>query len=314
MNDLLKENLDLIKQNIKEANLDWVMVIEGDEGSGKTTLALQIAKEIQPDFTATQVAYSYLDVMKILDNLKDDSAGKVVVLDEGAETLFRGDFQKKDVKEMMKLFFRIRKKKLFFIICIPSALDLVKTLTKRRVKTIVKCVFTWDKRGILRQGNFQAFDYEKVKEVMNKGKYPKPTFSGHFTLEDLDKKLWDETQKKNYEFLNATHNRRMIALEIKHALDLKILNSLRTLLGADNSKRLITKQVSDELIRVYAYPTDWMTPLFVSKRMKRMGFTVEPDSATGYKRTIVTLEALNKIEEAIKTEIEDLADQENPTY
>lgn len=303
MNELLKDSLDLFKENIQQANLDWVTVIDGDEGAGKTTLAEEVCSYVDPTFNAQRVAYSYQQLMTVIDSIGEESTAKAVLLDEGAETLYKGDYAKKDVKEMMKLFFRIRKKKLFFVICIPSIFDLIKTFSSRRIKTLFHCVFTLDAKGILRQGTFQAFNYDKVKEIMLKAKYPKPTFSGHFNLEDLNKKLWDDIQQRNFEFLNATHNKKMVALEVKHSLDLRILEVCKVLLKGVVSASIPTREIAEEMKKEYGFAPNWLTTQLIGKRLKKLGFEVKAQGGA----TWVMLDShfLDKHAEAIKLEIEE---------
>ena len=63
VNETLFVNLYYIKQNAKQYNGDIVYVIDGEEGSGKSTLGRQVAIILDQTFDHTRICYSTQDAI-----------------------------------------------------------------------------------------------------------------------------------------------------------------------------------------------------------------------------------------------------------
>jgi hypothetical protein len=283
-------------------------VVDGDEGTGKTHFALMICKHADPTFDEKRVAYCYADVMHILDSIPDDSIGKAVLLDEAAEALFALDYGKRDVKELQKLFFRIRKKRIYFVLCIPSVLDLVKTFRKRRIKTVFHCRYKIDAKGILHQGYFDAYTYQQVQDIIKINDYPRPNFTGSWSKNEVPAELWNAVMAKNYSFLRATHKRKVLELQSKYDVDLKIIQATKELMFEEPTKFVPIYQIEQRIIHNEKYTPNWLNPKLVSRKLHKYGFTrITKDHTRGY---ILSKEYLDKYEQDIKLEIAE-ANQES---
>jgi len=264
-----------------------------------------ICKQFDPSFDEKRVAYSFADVMRILDDLgpPETSSCKAVLLDEGAETLFALDYNKRDTKEMQKVFFRIRKNKLFFVICIPSAIDLVKSFRKRRIKTVYHTYLKSDERGILRQGYFEAYSYDKVKRLMNEGSYPQSSFTGTFAASEVPDDFWNKVQEINYTFLTNRHHQKVIMLETKYAFDLRLIKGLKECLGERDMAWIGVKELRESVYKQYGFHPEWLSERFIGSRIRKKGFQrTQVEGIQGY---VIEKRALDLYDEDIKMQIKE---------
>ena len=265
--DVLSSNLYLIKQNLKESSIDWVHLCVGDEGVGKTDFSVLLCQTVDPAFDAPQVAYSFEQLQQIIDDFGDETLGRAILLDEGGEVLFARDWMRKENREMIKLFMRIRKKRLFFVVNIPR-LDIDKKF-EGRVKTLSQCSFDITERGILKQGRFKFYGYQKTREIFAKRKFPKPNFSGHFGK--VEQGLWERIQAKNFAFLNgadANSLARVRALN-KHQLDRDVLKVVNDLMAGLQVGRFHSTEVLEALKGKYG---NVLSPQIVGSVLKGFGF------------------------------------------
>ena len=59
MHDKLKDRLDKkIKGELEKKDKDYVMAIDGGEGNGKSTLAMQIGKYVDPSLDLTRITFN----------------------------------------------------------------------------------------------------------------------------------------------------------------------------------------------------------------------------------------------------------------
>lgn len=102
---------------------DARVLISGPVRTGKSTVAVDVARKLNPKFTADQVAFRLEDFTDILAELPpaDPKNGKypVAIYDEAGTGLYSKDFQMKLVKQMAKIFQIIGKKNLTMIMCLP---------------------------------------------------------------------------------------------------------------------------------------------------------------------------------------------------
>ena len=280
-------------------------MVDGDEGAGKTRFALMICKYFDPLFSEKFVAYSFADVMRILDDLgpPETSSCRAVLLDEGAETLFNLDYNKRDTKDMQRVFFRIRKNKLFFVICIPSALDLVKSFRRRRVKTIFHTFLKSDEKGILRQGYFEAYSYDKVKRLITEGNYPQSSFTGTFAANEVPEDLWNKVQDINLRFLSNKHHQKVIMLEAKYAFDLRLITAIKECLKGRENAWITVTDLRESVWKQYGFRPDWCTERLIGSRTHKKGFQRSVDrGVTGY---VVDKKTVDAYEEDIKLQIKE---------
>jgi len=113
----LVEKIDLmIKRCIqKNPKRDAVLICEGEEGQGKTTLSIALAYYIAEKtgrvFNHTRV---FSDLTKMIDFIKNTEE-EIVIWDEPALQALSGDVHSRIVRDLMRLLMMARKKRHFII-------------------------------------------------------------------------------------------------------------------------------------------------------------------------------------------------------
>lgn len=131
-----------------EADWDYLLVICGDSGTGKSRLGLQLLETWYKDILRLKVDKSTARFMasdyKVwLNNFKFMSMFEMNIYDEGATTLDSKSHMTTISRDITKLYNVFRAKKFFSVIIIPSFFDLNKYFREKRVRGLI-----WvDKRG-----------------------------------------------------------------------------------------------------------------------------------------------------------------------
>jgi len=113
----IRSNLDIVKKEYLKQDLDFIQVISGEEGFGKSTLAWLCCKYIDATFNAERIAYNANEFKTLLNDCKPESA---ILLDEGEWLLYSRSAMTKGNVEITKILQAIRLKRFFITICIPS--------------------------------------------------------------------------------------------------------------------------------------------------------------------------------------------------
>lgn len=137
----------LLIKNIKKRvhqDSDIVILITGDEGTGKSTLMQVLGFNLDTNFDQIKnIAYipSPESIIKKFNELKPFS---VFGIDEGTEVFYKMDFMKSFQTMLVKMYKRERKQNKISIICMPTINDLTGALKNSRVRLWIHIV----ERGI----------------------------------------------------------------------------------------------------------------------------------------------------------------------
>lgn len=108
---------------------DFLITIDGDTGTGKSTMALKIAKSVQPDYDMnTQMVFSAEEFLTAINSLP---RGSVIVADEAVTMLFSRDFMTNSNKDIVKKLNLVRYKNYIILFLIPNFWDLEKGARER---------------------------------------------------------------------------------------------------------------------------------------------------------------------------------------
>lgn len=199
MDGYLKIQLDRMKE-LSKNDWDFIIVLDGYERTGKSTLAQQIAKYLDNDFQLNQIVFNGIEFEKQAKTLEHH---KVLVFDEGYGDLTSKKWMNKVNHSIVKMLTEIGYKNLYLIIVLPSYYDLVKYIAMHRSRVLIH---VYDNN--FERGYFAWYDKDKKKNLYIEGKkfysysqkIASPNFIGRFTKHyAVDK---EEYEKKKY--LNAT--------------------------------------------------------------------------------------------------------------
>lgn len=117
-------------RNRRNCLFDSLVMITGNERCGKSTIALQLARRIDPDFPLSRVCFKIADFSKMINESPD---GSVIVFDESGFDMFNQEWWADFQQELIKKLLVIGVKQLILLLCVPHRKELNKKLRERRV-------------------------------------------------------------------------------------------------------------------------------------------------------------------------------------
>jgi len=145
---------ETVKNIITKKDYDWLHVVTGKEGVGKTSLALRYCIDINPDFSVDDVIFS---TKELVEWVKHSKKGMPVLIDEGALVFFSRDTMRGANKEAVKLLTGMRTFNLFVAICVPNFWVLDRYIREHRVKTVAR---------VIKRGFFWHYSPHSVKKIV----------------------------------------------------------------------------------------------------------------------------------------------------
>jgi len=115
-----------------QSDKDFIIITDGETGSGKSTFSIKLAKKACPWFSIkTDIIYGRDELVEKITTAKNGSA---FVCDEAINLLFKRDFMTKKQKFILRLLDMCRDKNLCLIMCVPNFWSLDKHILEGRVK------------------------------------------------------------------------------------------------------------------------------------------------------------------------------------
>lgn len=201
MDGTLKKVLDKAKQRVKKRNWDYVCLVCGLPGSGKSTFARRIARYCCEWFTEKYIAFTDEEFIEITNKVPEFSS---VILDESFMSLNTRVTMSPEFVRIVNHLQIIRQKHLFIILCLPNFFDLSKGVAVFRSNHLFMTYASEEGR----RGKFLAWGRsEKRKLYVKGGKYmdyntQASNFKGKYTRvpEVVPVKLYE---KMKFEHLQA---------------------------------------------------------------------------------------------------------------
>lgn len=202
--------------DLKKKDKDCVIVIDGNEGAGKSTLGLQWCKYIDPTFNLKRVVFTPEEFREAIYKAKKNQA---IMFDE-AFTGFSSRAALSGVnKTLISLMMQIRQKNLFIVIVLPTIFLLDKYISIFRTRVLAH---VYEVRG--RRGFFKIYSSKKKRRlilhkdarVYSYGVYTRKRgrFYGAFALGDkVERKKYE---KKKEEALEKSHLTPMTGRVVKY--------------------------------------------------------------------------------------------------
>lgn len=238
MDGYLYENLQTAKRVIRN-DLDMVFAVDGPEGSGKSTIAIQCAYVCDPSFNLDRVVFTPKDFRKAILESKPYQA---IVYDEAYTGLSSRSTMSLINRTLISMLAEIRQKNLFLFIVMPCFFDLDKYVALWRSRALIHVYFGKD----FERGHFTFYNVDLKKELYMIGKKfysyykPKANFYGRFVgfycvdeskyrLKKKDSLIAREKATEDAEKRKEIEEELFIRLQemeedITHALKMKILS------------------------------------------------------------------------------------------
>jgi hypothetical protein len=167
MNDGLKNSLDLkVIPDINKKDKDVVIVVDGAEGSGKSTLTFQLAKYVDPTFNLSRVVFNADDFKEAVFRAKK---GQCIVYDEAFTGLSSRASLSGINRYLVSLMMQMRQKNLCVFVVLPTFFLLDKYVALFRTKALIHVYETGGRRGY-----FKVYSRKLKKFLFLQGR---PTYS-----------------------------------------------------------------------------------------------------------------------------------------
>jgi DNA-binding ferritin-like protein (Dps family) len=244
--EIIKNNLTKVKQLLVEKDYDWLMAVCGLEGSGKSTCALQLCYEIDPDMFKRKTSI-VTDLAGLKDAYRQAKKGDAILIDEGAQLFYNRNAMTKDVKEALQLLRGLRGLNLFVVVCMPDFKSLDPYIREHRLNAMV---------FIPKRGRAWWYSKRKIKKLANvqerHKKRVKPDYKSSF--KDLPKELKEEYKKHKKEMMN----RYLVEKKDKKSLGKKQLANKLFSEGMMDIES-VTKIIDSTIDSVKRYKSEWKT-------------------------------------------------------
>lgn len=175
--------LEGFRKVVKNRNTSVVIVIDGRSGMGKTTLANQVCKFLDPNYNLDRI---YYEPENFLNGLANSHKEQAHMFDEAMLISNRSALSQIN-RMTIQAMSMIRSKQIFVVFCVNSIFDLDKNLVLSRADLLLHVYGD----NLVDRGNFAAFfkprgGQDKIKQLYLSGKrfysYSKPpaNFYGRF--------------------------------------------------------------------------------------------------------------------------------------
>jgi hypothetical protein len=197
----LYEKIERAKAKLKKDD-DLVLCIDGTERSGKSVLAQQLAKALDPSFTEERMSMTPQEFVNILDKAQPYQA---IVFDEA----FRGASSQNALGKINRIiknkFMEMGQKNLIVIIVLPNVFMLEKYFVLHRARGLFH-VYRNKKTG--NRGYWAFFNHKRMKQLYIEGKknmiyagkkIPKALMLGRFYDQYvINEEIYREKKRKSF--------------------------------------------------------------------------------------------------------------------
>lgn len=180
LDDRLKRNLDkVVIPALTKKDEDYVLIIDGKERMGKSVMATQIARYVDPSFSISRECFSPDEFRNAIMNAKH---GQAIIFDEAYGGLSSKSSLSSVNKTMVQLLTECGQQNLLLIIVLPSVFLLEWYMAHSRSRVLIHV--QKDPKG--RKGFWRSFNEDQKTELWINGrkdyKYKvKTRFRGRFT-------------------------------------------------------------------------------------------------------------------------------------
>lgn len=157
--------LDWMEQGKKavKAKWDYVVLVDGVEGSGKSNLAITCAYYLDRTFSSERIVFTPEQFIEAVDK---SVPGQAIVWDEFVLGGLSDDALKEIQTTIIKKMVTIRKKRLYIFLVIPYIFMMRAYFAVGRTRMLIH---TYSTDGIAR-GFWKLYNYDRKRQVFFKGK------------------------------------------------------------------------------------------------------------------------------------------------
>lgn len=185
--------LEQVDERVIQRNDDRVVLVVGDEGVGKSTLMLTMARMWQDIRGRDQSAEAVFDNIVwggrevFNDAMKEGDEGDMIAVQDAPHVLFSRDAMVGEQKETEKTLMDIRFRNYLIVLGFQDWSDIPTGLARRRAKNALYI----PRRGVIRGYNRSSMDTRHKS-----GEWPEVDFEDRFPPLD-GTELWDEFRKRD---------------------------------------------------------------------------------------------------------------------
>jgi len=201
MNTLLHPEMQKIKEVVTKKDFDYVAIVAGLPGMGKSNFAINQAKFCDENFTVDNICFTSEEFIEKTLTLPPRSA---VILDESFSSMNSKIAMSKDFLRIINHLQLIRQRNLFIFLCLPNFFDLGKSVAIYRSMTL----FVVYGAEFGQRGEFACYNRDKKRNLFVKGiKFmsyhaESPNFRGKF----YPQKAIDENEYNKRKFAHLREN------------------------------------------------------------------------------------------------------------
>jgi len=132
---VVKKELDKVRYKVLKKDFDFVGVVDGREGAGKSVLALQLGAYLDENFSIDNIVFTSGDFISKIKNPATHK-GACIILDEGFNAINSRASMSEVNRSMGAISTEMRQKNLFILIVLPSFFDLDKQFGLHRSSSL----------------------------------------------------------------------------------------------------------------------------------------------------------------------------------
>jgi len=198
---ITKKELDKVKHVVTKKDRDFVLCIDGEEGSGKSVLALQFGAYLDKNFSIDNVCFN---ADQFIDKLRKSKQFSCIILDEAFSSANSRQSLTEVNRSLIAVATEMRQRNLYVIIVIPSFFDLDRYFALWRTRALFHVYFNKEGgRGsyIMFPRNQKKYLYLTGKKQYNYSKpaspYPVLYFNNYYSVNEKEyRKKKEEAFKK----------------------------------------------------------------------------------------------------------------------
>lgn len=184
--------LSTVKYRVLHKDRDWVGLVDGEEGVGKSVFAQQLAKFLDPNFSLDNIVFTSDDFIKKIKDPRTEK-GTAIVLDEAFNSANSRASMSEVNRSLVGVATEMRQKNLFIIIVLPSFFDLDKYFALWRCRALFHVYFGGtseeERRYIIFPKKEKKFLYLSGKKTYSYAKprspFPACKFPHIYTVDEI---------------------------------------------------------------------------------------------------------------------------------